>query len=271
MQPLRLNNLRPVFASQSFTYAVAENTSSGQNVGDTVEATDEDVSSLVYTLSGTDAAAFTIDSSSGQIATSVPLDYETKSTYRVNVVATDSSGASQSVAVTVNVEDVEELLSDITGDRAVEYAEDRTDAVATYTATDPDGTAVGWSLSGVDAGRFDISNRGVLSFAIRPDFDDPADQGGNNTYDVTVEASSGSDESSLPVMVMVTDIDEPLVLTGDGSVRFSLRTGAAATRYIPMKPTILRERPSCGLWKAPTVNSSPLLDGELRFDSVAGL
>ena len=229
VQPMRLNNRKPVFSSTSFTRAVPENTSSGQNVGDTVEATDEDVSSLVYSLSGADAAAFTIDSSSGQIRTSAPLDYETKKTYRVNVVATDSSRASQSVAVTINVEDVEELLSAVTGDTPVEYAEDRTDAVATYTATDPDGTAVTWSLSGVDAGRFDISNRGVLSFAIRPDFDDPADQGRNNTYDVTVEASSGSDDSSLPVMVMVTDIDEPLVLTGDGSVRFAENRSSSDT------------------------------------------
>ena len=221
MQPLRSNNLRPVFSSQSFTRAVAENTSSDRSVGDPVDATDEDVSSSVYSLSGADAAAFTIDSSSGQIRTSAPLDYETKRTYRVNVVATDSSRASQSVAVTINVEDVEERLSAVTGDTAVDYAEDRTDAVATYSASDPDGTAVTWSLSGVDAGRFDISNRGVLSFAIRPDSDDPADQGEDNTYDVTVEASSGSDESSLPVMVMVTDIDEPLVLTGDGSVRYA--------------------------------------------------
>ena len=221
VESLRLNNLKPVFSSQSFTRAVAENTSSGQPVGGPVVPIDEDVNSLVYSLSGADAAAFTIDSSSGQIRTSAPLDYETKRTYRVNVVATDSSRASQSVAVTIDVEDVEEPLSAVTGDTAVDYSEDRADAVATYSATDPDGTAVTWSLSGVDAGRFDISDRGVLSFAIRPDSDDPADQGEDNTYDVTVEASSGSDESSLPVMVMVTDIDEPLVLTGDGSVRYA--------------------------------------------------
>ena len=220
VQSLRSNNLKPVFPSQSFTRAVAENTSSDRPVGDAVDATDEDVTSLVYSLSGADAAAFTIVSSSGQIRTSAPLDYETKKTYRVNVVATDSSRASQSVAVTINVEDGEEPLSDVTGATPVDYAEDRADAVATYSATDPDGTSVTWSLSGVDAGRFDISNRGVLSFAIRPDYDAAADQGGNNTYDVTVEASSGGDDSLLPVMVMVTDIDEPLVLTGDGSVRF---------------------------------------------------
>ena len=229
VESLRLNNLRPVFSSQSFTRAVAENISSDRSVGDPVDATDEAVSSLVYSLSGADAASFTIDSSSGQIRTSAPLDYETKRTYRVNVVATDSSRASQSVAVTIDVEDVEESLSAVTGDTAVDYAEDRTDAVATYTANDPDGTPVTWSLSGVDAGRFDISNRGVLSFAIRPDYDDRADQGENNTYDVTVEASSGSDESILHMMVTVTDIDEPLVLTGDGSVRFAENRSSSDT------------------------------------------
>ena len=199
VQSFRLDNLPPVFSSQSFTRAVAENTSSSQPVGDAVDATDEDASSLVYSLSGADATAFTIVSSSGQIRTSAPLDYETKKTYRVNVVATDSSRASQSVAVTINVEDAEEPLSAVTGDTSVDYAEDRTDAVATYSATDPDGTPVAWSLSGVDAGRFDISNRGVLSFAIRPDYDAAADQGRNNTYDVTVEASSGGHNSSLSV------------------------------------------------------------------------
>ena len=201
--------------------AVDENTSSTQSVGGPVEAADEDVFSLVYSLSGTDAAAFTIDRSTGQIKTSALLDYETKRTYRVNVVATDSSNASQSVAVTINVDDVEEPLSAVTGDDMVDYAEDRVDAVATYSATDPDGTPVTWSLSGVDAGRFDITDRGVLSFAILPDFDDAADQVGDNTYAVTIEASSGGDSTSLSVSVTVTDIDEPLVLTGDGSVSYA--------------------------------------------------
>ena len=219
VQPPRSNNLRPVFSSRAFTRELNENIPSGQAVGDPVVATDEDASSLTYSLSGTDAAAFTIDPSSAQIRTSAPLDYETKRTYRVNVVATDSSKTSQSVGVTINVNNVEEPLSPVTGDAAVDYAEDRTDAVAAYSATDPDGTPITWSLSGDDAGRFDISNRGVLSFAIRPDFDDPADEGVNNTYAVTVEASSGDDDESLSVTVMVTDIDEPLVLTGDTSVR----------------------------------------------------
>ena len=274
VQSFRLDNLPPVFSSQSFARAVEENTPSDQNVGDPVVATDEDSFSLVYSLSGTDAAAFTIDSSSGQITTSAPLDYETKKTYRVNVVATDSSGASQSVAVTINVDNMEERLSAVTGDTPVDYAEDRSDAVATYSATDPDGTPVTWSLSGADAGRFDISNRGVLSFAIRPDWDDPADQGGDNTYAVDVEASSGGDSRSLTVRVMVTNIDEPLVVTGDSSVRFAENSSATDTvhTYEATDPEQGTAEQETVVWTLEGADRElfTIVGGELKFRSVAG-
>ena len=38
-------------------------------------------------------------------------------------------------------------------DGTIEYAEDRTDAVATYTSADPEGAMIRWSLAGDDAGR----------------------------------------------------------------------------------------------------------------------
>ena len=228
-------NLRPVFDSLSFTREVEENTDPGQAVGVPVVATDGDDSLLTYSLSGTDAAVFTIDSS-GQIKTRAALDYEAKRTYRVNVVATDPSNASRSVVVTINVTDVEEPLSRVTGDTMVDYAENRTDAVAAYSATDPDGTPITWEISGDDYGEFDISNRGVLSFERRPDYEDPADQGGNNTYEVTVEASSGDDDRPLSVTVMVTDIDEPLTLTGDTSVRYAEKSSDTVHTYVAADP-----------------------------------
>ena len=42
--------------------------------------------------------------------------------------------------------------------------------VATYTATDPEGAMVKWSLGGVDASDFMIDN-GVLSFKESPDYE----------------------------------------------------------------------------------------------------
>ena len=74
-------------------------------------------------------------------------------------------------------------------DAAIEYAENGTDPVATYTAVDPEGADVDrWSWTGGDDADFTIEN-GVLSFKKSPDFEMP--QGGcraavDNTYSVTV-------------------------------------------------------------------------------------
>ena len=57
-------------------------------------------------------------------------------------------------------------------DGPIEYPERGTDPVATYTASDPEGASVRWSLGGVDAGDFTIEN-GVLSFAKTPDYESP--------------------------------------------------------------------------------------------------
>ena len=62
-------------------------------------------------------------------------------------------------------------------------------AVHTYAATDVDaGTAFSWSLNGTDAGKFEISSTGVLTFSSAPDFETPTDSvtDGNNEYIVTV-------------------------------------------------------------------------------------
>ena len=51
-----------------------------------------------------------------------------------------------------------------------------TGSVATYTADDPEGAAVKWSLSGVDAADFSIEG-GVLAFVKAPNFESPAKYG----------------------------------------------------------------------------------------------
>ena len=75
------------------------------------------------------------------------------------------------------------------GPASVNYAEDRTDAVGTYTASGPEAASARWSLDGDDAGDFRIgSSSGVLTFVRAPDYDT------KTTYRVTVNArdSEGS-------------------------------------------------------------------------------
>ena len=97
----------------------------------------------------------------------------------------------------------------ISGMRNVSYAENGTDAVATYTAAGPESDSATWSLSGDDAGLFSISRSGgVLTFRSSPDYEEPADADTNNTYMVTVSADDGTYMDTVNVTIRVTDEDD---------------------------------------------------------------
>ena len=102
------SNVPPEFSSSSTSRSVAENTSSGTNIGSPVTASDEDGDTLTYSIGGTNASSFSIVSSTGQLRTKSALDYETKSSYSVTVTAKDPSNASDSITVTISVTDVDE-------------------------------------------------------------------------------------------------------------------------------------------------------------------
>ena len=90
-------------------------------------------------------------------------------------------------------------------DSEVDYAENGTEPVGTFSATDQDGDAITWSLSGPDAAKFEISDDGALSFKSSPNFESAGDADGDNIYMVTVNAARGSTD----VAVTVTNVDEP--------------------------------------------------------------
>ena len=105
----------------------------------------------------------------------------------------------------------------------IEYEENGTGPVATYTAVDPEMTEiVSWSLGGTDAGAFDISN-GVLTFKKSPDYEMPADAvgddgstaaAGDNMYEVTVQATDSTMKTGMKkVMVEVADVEEMGMVT----------------------------------------------------------
>ena len=206
VQAAPVMNHRPVFPSTE-TRGVFENTPDGRAIGAPVEATDDDPDdTLTYSLDSTSRAFFDIDEGSGQLRTKAALDRERRSSYSVRVTATDPSRASATITVTITVEDVDEdpVLS---GDAVISYAEGGTGAVATYIAMDPERETIIWAHFGTDSDDFEISDRGVLSFVTPPDYDAPADAGGDNVYRVTVTASDPAGQSdSIDVTVNVTDV-----------------------------------------------------------------
>ena len=95
--------------SEETSRSVAENTDAGVTFGDAVSASDANGDALIHTLSGADADSFGIDRDNGQLETKAALDYETKNEYMVMVTATDPSGAADSIMVTINVTDENDL------------------------------------------------------------------------------------------------------------------------------------------------------------------
>ena len=103
-------NHSPVFSLASVVLSIAENTPADQGVGSPVTATDANNDPLVYSLTGADAAAFAVDSGSGQIRTRDPLDFETRATYQFEIRADDGFGGTASASVRVDVTDVVETV-----------------------------------------------------------------------------------------------------------------------------------------------------------------
>ena len=205
------SNQPPTFGANGPTTVryVNENNEFGtaEVIGDPVMATDPDEDSISYKLGGTDEKSFDIDEATGQLETKARLDQETKDTYAVVVTAQDNSGAANdtvTTTVTIRVMDLDEQpviraggLS-VRGNRTVSYAENRTDAVETYTADGADAAGARWSLSGDDVGDFRIgATTGVLTFRTTPNYEAPVDADRNNVYQVTVNASSGDYSATL--------------------------------------------------------------------------
>ena len=151
-------NNAPVFSAATAARSVAENALTGANIGTPVTATDADSDDiLTYSLGGDDAASFEIEPGTGQLQTEAPLDYETKKSYEVTVTATDPSTLTDSITVTIAVENVDE-------EGTVTLSPDQPQAGTALTAelTDPDGTTsnVNWQWArGEDTGTYtDVSS-----------------------------------------------------------------------------------------------------------------
>ena len=167
-----------------------------------------------WSVTGRDGGDFTINEE-GELRFRNPPDHERPadsgqdSIYEVTVRASDGRYYG-SLDVTVTVEAVDEApeFQRNTQD-SFSYQENGTSDLYTYRATDPEGNDVVWGLSGDDSSVFTISETGVLSFAAPPDYESPTDSGGNNVYEVTVEAGDGEGNiARLEVTVTVTNVTE---------------------------------------------------------------
>ncbi len=197
----------------------------------TVQASDDDVgATLIYTIfGGLDAALFTLDSATGALrfianpSFETPADSNGDNTYQVIVRVLDGAGGVDVQTISVEVRDGNDapvIISDGGGDTATRSVQENSTFVTTVQATDPDlGATRSFSLvGGADAGFFTINAvSGDLSFISGRDFENPADQSANNSYEVIVQVSDGAGGfDTQTITVNITGVNEAPDITSDG-------------------------------------------------------
>ena len=85
-----------------------ENTSPGRDIGEPVAATDPEDNTLTYSLDADGAASFDINKDTGQLRTKADLDHEATDNYSVTVTATDTAGATGTISVRIDVNNLDE-------------------------------------------------------------------------------------------------------------------------------------------------------------------
>ena len=97
----------------------------------------------------------------------------------------------------------------------INYPEGLTSPVTAYTALDPEGDTITWSLSGDDRDDFEITG-GALTFKNTPDYESPPADNADHRYEVTIEATDGGNNPPPPsqdVIVHVINVDEDGVVS----------------------------------------------------------
>ena len=140
----------------------------GTDTGETYTLSGGDGSTVSWMLDGADASQFILDGTGMSRMLKfksapdyeMPADADTNNIYMVTVKA-DAGSEMEMVEVSVTVIDVDELGM-VDGMESPSYAENRDDAVATYTVDSGSmaDTAV-WTLNGADASQFTLDGTGM--------------------------------------------------------------------------------------------------------------
>ena len=206
-----------------------------------VTATDADDDTLTYTLEGTDAASFQIVSASGQIQTKsgATYDYETKSSYSVTVKADDGNGGSDTIAVAIDLLDVDETVATPGAPQNVAATAGTGKVRLTWQAPESEGGAVthyeyrrkegsgsygGWTTAETVAFGSNSNSAILVDATTLDDYDVKAET--TYTYRVrAVNASGGGDASAEDsattgaAMTVKVEVAEPEVFEDEGPVR----------------------------------------------------
>ena len=196
----------PAFVSAPFSAEVDENLASGSTVLK-LTATDQDASdSLSYSIAGTNSGHFAV-SSIGLITTTQVLDYESVSSYSLNISVSDGS-TSVTEALSVTVKDTNDSPAFNSAPYTVTVPENNVSAtVYTLSATDTDSSdTLEYFLSGVGSGDFSIlSSTGLVSLSSALDYERKS----SYVFSVIVRDGNGGHATSSLTVTVSDENDSP--------------------------------------------------------------
>ncbi|MDP2507297.1 cadherin repeat domain-containing protein, partial [Oceanobacter sp. 3_MG-2023] len=225
-----LDEVAPTITSGDTATAIDENSGAGQVVYTAVADDSVDISDgVTFSLSGTDAAYFSIDASTGEVTLLADADYETKSSYNFTVIATDGVGHFTDQTVTLAVNNLDEVGPVFTSGTLADAIDENSGASSViYTAATDDATAV-YSLSGADAGLFSINSAtGEVTLLADADYET------KSSYSFTVTATDGAGNfTDQTVTLAVNNLDEvaPTITSGDTATAIVENSGAGQVVY----------------------------------------
>lgn len=180
--------------------------------------TDDDRDAITFSLSGADAALFSLDGGLLRFVAGAdfeaPADIDGNNVYELVITASDG-GLSSSQALSITVTNVVEAPV-VTSAASASFVENGLLPAYQATAFAESAEPVTWLLGGVDSALFGIDSlTGAVSFITPPDFETAVDAGGNNTYNITVFAGTPSGfVGERAIAITVTDIpDSPITGT----------------------------------------------------------
>ena len=214
--------IRQCFDNSPYAVTLPENNASA--VVSAMSAIDDDSGDiLTFFLSGVGSGDFSILSSTGLVSLSRALDYESKSSYVLNVIVRDEYGGQASSSLSVTVSDENDAPSFVGTPYSVSLDEDLPvgTIVLQASAVDEDSSDIlEYTLSGDNSTDFSIAqNSGIITTAVSIDYELVS------SYSLTVSVTDGKSSVSQVITISITDKnDSPTFVAAPYSVTVAENT-----------------------------------------------
>ncbi|MCS5588269.1 MAG: cadherin domain-containing protein [Porticoccaceae bacterium] len=221
---LSLNDLdeaSPTITSAASVVAQDENVGSDVVIYTATADDSLDISAgVTFSLTGDSDSALSVDTSSGEVTLSTDPDYETQSAYSFTVVASDGINPDVQQALTLDINDLDEIAATITSVATVDAINENSGAQVIYTASADDSldisAGVTFSLSSDSDAALSIdSATGAVSLNADPNYE------AQSEYSFTVLASDGVNSAvEQSLTLAINDLDEvaPTITSTDSII-----------------------------------------------------